>query len=77
MPTAPENMTPEEMLAEVKKAIYTVLVGGQSYSIGSRSLTRADLSLLKTMRDDLEAQIAAGDNVGLMDNTVVAIFDGR
>lgn len=77
MATAPEDFTPVEMLAEVKKAIYTVLVGGQSYSIGSRSMTRADLSLLKSMRDDLEAQVATGANSGLMDNTSVAVFDGR
>ncbi|PKM72839.1 MAG: peptidylprolyl isomerase [Firmicutes bacterium HGW-Firmicutes-16] len=77
MASAPENFTPAEMLAEVKKAIYTVLVGGQSYSIGSRSMTRADLSLLKSMRDDLEAQVATGANTGLMDNTFVVVFEGR
>lgn len=77
MAIAPENMTAAEMLAEVKKAIYTVLVGGQSYSIGSRSMTRADLALLKSMRDDLEAQTAIGENTGLIDNTYVAVFDGR
>lgn len=73
----PREMTPAEMLAEVKNAIYTVLVGGQSYTIGSRSMTRADLGLLKSMRDDLEAQVSTGGNTGLMDNTFVAVFDGR
>ena len=42
-----EKMTPAEMLAQVNTAITTVLCGGQSYKIGSRSLTRADLALLK------------------------------
>lgn len=44
-----ENTTaaPAELLEQVNKAITTVLVGGQSYKIGSRSLTRADLSMLK------------------------------
>ena len=38
------QMKPAEMLEQVNKAIAAVLVGGQSYKIGSRSLTRADLS---------------------------------
>ena len=52
-------------------------MGGQSYKIGSRSLTRADLSMLKSMRDDLEAQVAAGTPSHLLDRTFVAYFDGR
>lgn len=56
-------------------AIQAVLLGGQSYRIGSRSLTRADLSLLKSMRDDLEAQIAQEDTC-LLGSTYVAFFTG-
>lgn len=66
-----------EMLDQVNAAITAVLSGGQSYKIGSRSLTRADLAELKAMRDDLEAQISAGTSTHLMDGTVVAFFDGR
>lgn len=66
-----------EMLDQVNAAITAVLSGGQSYKIGSRSLTRADLAELKAMRDDLEAQISAGTSTHLMDRTVVAFFDGR
>ena len=71
------EMTTKEQLAEINKAIHAVLVGGQSYSIGSRSLTRADLSLLKQMREELEAEIRAGDSdsLSLLDNTFVAWFD--
>ena len=73
-----ENTTkPAELLAQVNAAISTVLAGGQSYKIGSRSLTRADLAMLKSMRDDLEAQLAAEDNAGLLGRTFVAYFDGR
>jgi len=73
-----ENKTkPAELLAQVNAAISTVLAGGQSYKIGSRSLTRADLAMLKSMRDDLEAQLAAEDNAGLLGRTFVAYFDGR
>ena len=31
--------TPQEQLATVNQAIYNILVGGQSYQIGSRRLT--------------------------------------
>ena len=34
--------TTEMMLSEVETAITTVLTAGQSYKIGSRSLTRED-----------------------------------
>lgn len=71
------EMTKEEQLAEVNKAIYSVLAGGQSYSIGSRSLTRADLGLLKKMREELEAEITSGNASHLLDNTFVALFDRR
>ena len=56
------DYTPQQRLQEVNKAIQAVLLGGQSYKIGSRSLTRADLALLRAMRDDLEAQIASEGN---------------
>lgn len=69
--------TPAEMLAEVDTAIQKILVGGQSYKIGSRSLTRADLALLRNMRNDLQAQLAAGENTHLISDTYVAVFDGR
>lgn len=68
---------PEEMLAEVNKAIQAILVGGQSYKIGSRSLTRADLSLLRQMQNDLIAQVNASKDTSLMQDTYVAVFDGR
>lgn len=71
------TMQPVELLAQVNAAISTVLAGGQSYKIGSRSLTRADLAMLKSMRDDLEAQLAAENDAGLLGRTFVACFDGR
>ena len=74
-----ENTTKDntELLRQVNAAIKTILVGGQSYKIGSRSLTRADLAMLKSLRDDLEAQIAADDSGPLLGRTYVAFFDGR
>lgn len=72
-----QDLTTEQMLVEVNKAIYNVLVGGQSYQIGSRKLTRADLSLLNNMKNDLTAQVAANRTSDLLDDTVVAVFSGR
>lgn len=71
------NYTAAEMLTEVNNAIYAVLVGGQSYKIGTRQLSRADLSLLYSMRNDLTAQIVAEGATSLLDDTCVAVFDGR
>lgn len=74
---AENNYTAEEMLAEVNNAIYAVLVGGQSYKIGTRQLNRADLNLLYNMKNDLTAQIAAAGSTSLLDDTFVAVFEGR
>lgn len=71
------TMTPAELLGQVNNAISAVLGGGQSYKIGSRSLTRADLAMLKAMREDLEAQLDSGQPPHLLDRTFVAMFDGR
>lgn len=68
---------PAEMLEQINAAITAVLSSGQSYKIGSRSLTRADLSTLQAMRAELEAQITAGQASPLLDRTYVAFFDGR
>ena len=72
-----ENMSTENMLSEVKKAIKVILIGGQSYKIGSRELTRADLAQLRALKKDLDAELASEAGAGLMANTVVAFFDGR
>ena len=53
------------------------MVGGQSYKIGSRSLTRANLTELRKLRADLAAQVAEEENTGLLGNTSVAFFEGR
>lgn len=69
-------MSVEERLVEVNKAISNILVGGQEYRIGSRSLTRADLGKLLEMQRDLQAQLSNQDS-GLMDNTYLGVFEGR
>ena len=71
------KMSPAEMLAQVNSAITAVLFGGQSYRLGNRSVTRADLAMLRSMRDDLEAQLVDEDSGPLLSRTFVAVFDGR
>lgn len=69
--------SPSEMLEEVNEAIRKILLGGQSYQIGSRKLTRADLSLLREMQKELRAETAAESASGFLDDTYVAFFDTR
>ena len=45
-----------DLLDAVDDAIYAVLAG-QSYSLGSRSVTRADLAELRAMRRETEAEL--------------------
>lgn len=70
-------MTASERLEEVNIAITKVLSGGQSYQMGSRRLTRADLGMLKEMRKELQAEVAAESESELLNNTSVAFFEGR
>lgn len=70
-------VTTEDMLRQVNEAIMAIAVGGQSYKIGSRSLTRADLKQLYAIKNDLTAQLASENAGSLLDDCYVAIFDGR
>ena len=72
-----DRQTLAQRLLEVYTAIHAVLLGGQSYKLGTRSVTRADLALLRQMRDDLAAQLQQEDNGTLMGGVVVAVFEGR
>ena len=72
-----ETFSDRELLAHVDLAIQNVLVGGQSYRLGNRSLTRADLGILRQMRSELTAQIAGEDVSCLLPHTCVAFFEGR
>ena len=67
----------KEMLEQVDNAIMAIAVGGQSYKIGSRTLTRADLKQLYTIKNDLTAQLSQEQSGGLFDDCYVGIFDGR
>ena len=70
------GMNADDLLTQVNTAISKILLGGQSYQIGSRKLTRAALKELYAIRRYLEAQAAAG-TPGLLDDCYVAVFDSR
>ena len=72
-----DRQTLAQRLLEVDTAIHAVLLGGQSYKLGTRSVTRADLALLRQMRDDLAAQLQQEENGNLLGGVVVAVFEGR
>ena len=72
-----EIKTAQQELAEIEKALTSVTLGGQSYTIGSRKLTRADYSALLARKKELQAEIAAGDGTNLWDDTFVGVFEGR
>lgn len=70
-------MNNKEFLSNVDKAIEIICTTGQSYQIGTRKMTRADLPTLYKMRNDLLAAEQSSESGGLMDNTMVAHFDRR
>ena len=77
MDNTPVFADPQQQLRTVNDAIYNILVGGQSYQLGTKRLTRADLGLLYDMQAKLQEQIANSEPSKLFQDTVVAVFDGR
>ena len=76
--SAIEGYSNKDLLKKVNEAIVAITTTGQSYTIGSRSLTRANLTELRNMKKDLEAQIAAEANDSpLFGDCCVAFFEGR
>ena len=65
--------SPVEQLQILNDAIYKIMVGGQSYKIGTRSLTRADLGTLIAERNRLEAQ-REGSGTTLLSGAYAADF---
>lgn len=54
-----EGGDPRDMLRMVNRAIAEVMLNGQSYMIGSRKLTKADLKTLYQFRNALMAEVSA------------------
>ena len=73
-----KGYTKRQLYDAITKAIYAVATTGQSYTIGSRTLTRANLTELRKALNDLESQIAAEDNTSpLLGGSYVGFFEGR
>ncbi len=66
-------MTIQEQLDQINTAISAILSGAQEYRIGTRSLRRADLSVLFQERTRLESALASQNGY----STTVAVFDRR
>jgi len=66
-------MTTRIQLDEINAAISAILSGAQSYKIGSRSITKANLDTLIKERQRLEYKLAAEQGFGIS----VANFDRR
>lgn len=60
----PETL--QEQLLRVQKAIAKIESGVQSYHIGNRNITRADLKTLYDRENQLKATIAAEENGGML-----------
>lgn len=65
-------------LSQVDEAISAIMDGGQSYKIGSRSLTRANLTELVALRNQLKTETASSaDADSSIPGVNVALFSGR
>ena len=65
-------------LAKVDEAINAILLTGQSYRIGSRMLTRANLTELRKLRDELMRQEAAENtDASLIEGAYVSYLEPR
>lgn len=53
-----------EELDDVIAAMRAIARGAQSYTIGSRSVTKANLAELRAWRSELEAELAAAQQGG-------------
>lgn len=67
----------KKLLADIEAAITAITITGQSYKIGSRSLTRADLSALMDARKTLQAELAGDASNSGLAGFYAAEFEGR
>ena len=51
-------------LVQVNAAIVAIVTGSQSYTIGDRSVTKANLAELQKLKDDLINELGEIDNGG-------------
>ena len=66
-----------QQLTEVRTAISAILTSSQAYKIGTRWLTRANLSELRKMERELEAELTAMEDGDTLFGVRVPVFDRR
>ena len=64
-------------LDQVEEAITAIMEGGQSYKIGTRSLTRANLTELVSLRNQLKTESGSADADSGLPGASIALFSGR
>lgn len=57
-----QSITDQDMLSAINQAIVGVMLGGQSYEISGRRMTRADLPTLQAMKREYEWRIYRASN---------------
>lgn len=67
----------KKLLEDIEAAITKITITGQSYKIGSRSLTRADLGALMDARKTLQAELAEDTSNNGIAGFYAAEFEGR
>lgn len=72
----PNDFTAQDMITQIDQAISAIVLGGQSYTIGSRSLTRANLKELLELKRILATEASTEDPESLS-GFYVARFEGR
>ena len=60
----------EQEIEQIRAARMAVITGAQSYTVGSRSVTKASLAELDKILGDLEAELEIIDNGGCMGHLV-------
>lgn len=55
----------EVELGEVNAAIRAIVTGAQSYDLGTRSVTKADLSQLRALRTELMSELGDAEGGGV------------
>ena len=56
-------MAASDLLTSVETAITAILTGAQSYKIGNREVTRANLKELIALRTQLQEEVAGGGSM--------------
>lgn len=59
-----QHMSNADLLTEVNMAIQKICIGGQSYQIGTKRLTRADLTQLYKNEERPDGSITGGREYG-------------